>query len=125
MAAYNGYPATYQQMYPYNPFVPQIMQQPVQQPTGRMVEIVPTDSEDAATNFPVAVGATQMLMARDDSFIAVKTNGVNGQSNLIFYDKRPPAPPAPAFDPAAYIRRDEIEDVVAAVLAAHKGGAEE
>lgn len=120
----NGFPATYQQMYPY-PFPQQMMQQPVQQPSGRMVEIVPTDSEDAATNFPVAVGTTQMLMARDDSFIAVKTNGVNGQSSLIFYDKRPPAPPAPVFDPTAYIRRDEIKDVVAAVLAAQRGGADE
>ena len=101
-------------------YQPQMYQPPSQQqPQGRMVDIIPADSEAAAEAFPVAVGATQLMIARDDSFIAVKVNGMNGQSSLTFYDKRPPAPTAPVFDPTEYQRKDEAEKLVEGLLAAH------
>ena len=113
--AYNPayyFPQNYTPMYQ----MPQQMPQ-APAPQSRMVEIVPVDSVEAAETFPVAVGATQMMIAKDDSFIAVKINGVNGQSSFAVYDKRPPSPPAPVFDPAEYVRRDEIETLVSAALA--------
>lgn len=113
MAWNNGFPATYQQMY-----MPQYQQPLYQQPNTRTVEIVPVDNEDSAAGFPVGMGATQMMIAKDDSFVAVKSVSVNGQSDFVIYDKRPPAPPAPTFNPQEYVRKDEVETLVAAALAA-------
>jgi len=113
MAWNNGFPATYQQMY-----MPQYQQPVYQQPNTRTVEIVPVDNEDSAAGFPVGMGATQMMIAKDDSFVAVKSVSVNGQSDFVIYDKRPPAPPAPTFNPQEYVRKDEVETLVAAALAA-------
>ena len=113
MAWNNGFPATYQQMY-----MPQYQQPVYQQPNTRTVEIVPVDNEDSAAGFPVGMGATQMMIAKDDSFVAVKSVSVNGQSDFVIYDKRPPSPPAPTFNPQEYVRKDEIETLVAAALVA-------
>lgn len=116
----NGFPVTYPQMYPaYNPFqTPQPMPQPAQhQQQSRMVEVIPVANESAVVDFPVPVGVTQEFVAQDDSFVAFKSNGVNGQSGVIYYDRRPPAPPAPSFDPSVFVRKDEIEGMIAAALA--------
>lgn len=112
--AYN--PSMY---FPQNYPMYQMPQMAPQAPQSRMVDIVPVDSVEAAETFPVAVGATQMMIAKDDSFIAVKINGVNGQSSFAVYDKRPPSPPAPVFDPSEYVRKDEVETLVSAALAMH------
>ena len=123
MAWNNGFPATYQQMYPQYQ-APMYQTQPIQmpqtpvQPNSRMVEVIPVDNEKAAAEFPVGVGATQMMIAKDDSFIAFKTVLVNGQTDFSVYDKRPPAPPMPVFDPNEYVRRDEVETLISAALAA-------
>ena len=97
-------------MMAYNPqmYFPNYYQQ-IPQPSSRMVEVVPVDSVESAAAFPVAVGATILMIAKDDSFIAVKVSGVNGQSSFEVYDRRPPAPPAPAFDPSEYVTREELE----------------
>lgn len=121
MAAFNnGFPVTYPQMYAgYNPFqAPQPAPQPAPQQQSRMVEVIPVANESAVVDFPVPVGVTQEFMAQDDSFVAFKSNGVNGQSGIVYYDRRPPAPPAPTFDPAAFVRRDEIDGMIAAAMAA-------
>ena len=110
----NYFPATYQPMYQ----MPQI-QQPMQ-PQGRMVDVVPIDSVESAESFPVPIGATQLMISKDDSFIAVKSNGVNGQSKFDVYDKRPPAPPMPKYNMADYVRRDEIDFYVNDALAKMK-----
>ena len=118
----NGFPVTYPQMYPaYNPFqAPQPIPQPVQhQQQTRMVEVIPVANESAVIDFPVPVGVTQEFVAQDDSFVAFKSNGVNGQSGIVYYDKRPPAPPTPSFDPSVFVRKDEIEDMVAAAMLVH------
>ena len=108
----NGFPASYQQFDPYQVY----QQQQTAQPASRLVEVFPVEGEADAEKFPVGVGATGMMFAKDDSFIAVKSVGVNGQVSCIFYDKRPPAPPVPAFNPADYVRRDEVEAMIAAAL---------
>ena len=125
MAWNNGFPATYQQMY--SPGYPMMqpnqygqqpmagaqMPSPAQQapqmltpPTIR-AEIVQVDDEKAATAFPVGAGASQMMIAKDDSAIFIKSAMANGQTTLDVFEKRPPAPPAPVFDPGEYVRKDE------------------
>lgn len=95
---------------------PQPAQPQQTQGAARTVEVVPADSEKAATDFPVPAGSTKMIVARDDSFIAVKAVSMAGQVTMDFYDRRPPAPPAPAFDPAAYVRRDELPQLIGEAL---------
>lgn len=100
--AYNPqmyYPQTYPQTY--QPYYPQ-------QPQGRFVEVVPVDTEESAESFPVPVGQTQILMAKDDSFIAVKSIGVSGQSEFNVFVKRKPVP-KPVFDPSMYVTKEELE----------------
>ena len=120
MAYNNGFPMAYPQMYsnPYQPFTPP--QAPTQQTQTRVIEVVPVDTEAAAASFPVAMGATQVMFAKDDSFIAVKSMSVNGQSAFDVYVRRPPAPPEPVFDPGEYVRKDELPALVQAAVAAHK-----
>lgn len=109
--AYNPYAAGYQ----YQQQAAQI--QPQAAPSSRTVEVFPVDDERAVDVFPVGNGNTVMMIARDDRFIAVKSISLDGTPSATFYDKRPPAPPAPAFDPAAYVTRDELEERLAALSA--------
>lgn len=99
---------------------PQVQQQ--QQQNSRMVEVVPAASEKAAEEFPVAAGATQMIIASDDSFIAVKAVSVTGQVTFDIYDKRPPAPPVQPLNPEDYVRRDEVAALIADALKTAKTG---
>lgn len=89
----------------------QMYQQPVQ---TRAIEAIPVDSEEQVQTWPVNVGATVLFMAKDDRFVAFKTNDVKGELPPVFYDLRPPAPPAPVFDPAVYT---DLEKRVAALEA--------
>lgn len=127
MAFYNsGFPATYQPLYP------QYQQPTFQQPvsptqisgTNQMMtpptiraEIVQVKGEEAASAFPVNAGASQMMISQDESEIYIKSATANGFT-LDVYVKRPPTPPAPKFDPAEYVRRDEVETLVGAALSA-------
>lgn len=119
MALYNpGFPVGYQPYNPYQSFYNQPVQQPIQQPQQPApmmtpptirAEIVQVDDEQAAANYPVAVGTPQMMMAKDDSAIFVKTAYANGQYQLDVFPKRPPRPKTTAVDMDAYITRDEFE----------------
>ena len=100
---------------PYNPYFPVNYQPYQQQPQTRSVEAIPVDNEDVVLSFPVAVGATVMMVAKDDRFVAFKTNGMNGESSISFYDRRPPAPAQEPFDPSLYVRRDELEKLIASI----------
>lgn len=144
-----GYPG--QQMPVYAPQMPsngymggafqngnnQPVQQPQQQPAQMMTpptiraEIIQVDDdgwENYVDRFPVAGGASQMFMTRSEGKIIIKSAGQTGTLPLTIYDKRPPEPPAPAFDPAEYVRRDEadklimerVETLVSAALTAQK-----
>lgn len=118
MAVYNnGFPMGYQPMQmPYYPQYQQPMQQPAQSqqpptmtpPTIR-ADIVQVDNEQAAANYPVAVGTPQMMMAKDDSAIYVKTAYANGQYQLDVFEKRPPRLQTPPVDMGAYVTWDELE----------------
>lgn len=130
MAMYNqGLPVGYQpaqMVYPMPEFfgapsaqMPQQAQQMMTPPTIR-AEIVQVGNETAARQYPVAAGASQMMIAKDDSAIYIKTAYANAQPTLDVYVRKPPAPPAPVFDPEEYIRKDELEKAVAAILAAQK-----
>lgn len=99
-------------------------QQPQRQQT-RTVEVVPAESEKAAEEFPVAAGCTQMIIGNDDSFIAVKAVSMTGQVRFDIYDRRPPAQPEPQFNPAEYVRRDEIAALVAEAMKPKRKAKEE
>lgn len=100
-------------------------QQPAQQgqqsltpPTIR-AEIVQVDTLDAIDRFPMAAGTSQMFMTKDEAAIVVRSMYANGQHNDDIYDKRPPAPPAPTLNPADYVRKDELQALIADALQAH------
>lgn len=144
MAWNNGYPVTYAQAYQYPgatqmPMYGQQMAQPgfqqplpgtqmsqanqpspVMTPPTIRAEIIQIEDEAAVDRFPVAGGASQMFMTRAEDKIIIKTMGQDGPLPLIVYEKRPPAPPAPKFDPSEYVRRDEVETLVSAALAAQQ-----
>lgn len=106
MAIYNGgYPANYQ-----NPYQQQMMSPP----TIR-AEIVQVENEQAAANYPVGTGMSQMMIARDESAIFVKSVSANG-AVMDVYVRRPPAPPEPKFVPADYVRKDEIAALIAEAM---------
>ena len=89
--------------------VPQAQnQQAISLPTIH-AEIIQVDNEQAAENYPLAAGASQMMIAKDDSAIYVKTMFANGQYNLDVFTKRPPRQKQPEIDPNLYITRDEFE----------------
>lgn len=146
MAYYNGFPATYPGAYqtPYpapqmpvygqqmaNPGfqsgsfqngntqpmqqVPQ-QQAPMMTPPTIRAEIIQIEDEAAVDRFPVAAGASQMFMTRAEDKIIIKTMGQDGSLPLVIYDKRPPAPPAPVFDPGEYVRKDEFNERLNAIL---------
>ena len=99
----------------WNPYLPNytaLYQPQMSLPTIR-AEIIQVDSEEQAAAYPVNAGASQMMIARDDSAIYVKTVGANGP-NLDVFVKRPPAPPAPAPE---YMTREEVEAMIAGAIA--------
>lgn len=92
-------------------------QQSLTPPTIR-AEIVQVDTLDAIDRFPMAAGTSQMFMTKDEQNIVVRSMYANGQHNDDVYDKRPPAPPAPTLNPADYVRKDELEALIAEALQA-------
>lgn len=103
MAFNPWFPANYQ------PYQPQYQQQSVQ---TRAVEAIPVDDENAVVGFPVALGATALFISKNDRFVAFKSNNMNGESEVMFFDRRPPAPAPEPFDPSLYVRRDELEKLL-------------
>lgn len=116
----NGYPASYQPFgYGYQQYQQPMQNQPQQMtpPTIR-AEIIQVDSEEAANNYPVGAGSSQMMIAKDDSAIFVKTATANGATLDVFV-KRPRTPQKPAFDPDMYVTRVELENRLQAILGAY------
>lgn len=110
--------------YPYQPMNYQPLQN-TQQAQNKYVEAVPVDTEAEAENCPMAAGTSGVFFARNDSFIAVKSVGVNGQISFAVYDKRPPAPVKPPIDLTAYVTKEEFEARIAALNAPRKGKKED
>lgn len=126
MNPFYGFPANYQPVQ-YQPAQYQPMQYQQQQPQMQQAqtmtlptihaEIVQVENEQAAASYPVGAGSSQMMMARDDSAIYVKTATANGFT-LDVFEKRVKSPQNAIFDPAEYVRKDEIETLVTAALTA-------
>lgn len=126
MAMYNnGFPVSYQQLYPqqqpqfgFQPsqvpqqIQPQQQQQQMLTPPTIHAEIVQVSDKQEALNFPVGAGQAQMMIARDDSAIYVKTAYANGQSNLVEYVRKEAEPEAPTPD---YVTREEFEQRLAEI----------
>lgn len=124
MAYNNGFPVSYQQIYPqYQYQVPQYQQlQQVQNQQGMTPPIVHADivqiqDEKEGENYPVAAGSSQMMITRDETKILVKTAYPNGQANIEIYDKRPPAPPEKKIDMADYVTWEKLEERLAGLAA--------
>lgn len=116
-----GYPASYQPMYGYQNYQQQQPQQPqMMTPPTIRAEIVQVDSEEAASNYPVGAGASQMMIAKDDSAIYVKTALANGQATLDVFVKRPRTPQKPPVNLDDYVTRAELESRLEAILRPEK-----
>lgn len=99
----------------YQNYSPYAYQQQMMSPPTIRAEIVQVDNEQAAANYPVGTGMSQMMIAKDESAIFVKSVSANG-AVMDVYIRRPPAPPEPKFVPGDYVRKDEIAEIVAAML---------
>ena len=124
----NGYPASYQPMgYGFQNYQQQMQgtqmspanQQMMTPPTIR-AEIIQVDDETAAENYPVGAGASQMMIAKDDSAIYVKTALANGQATLDVFVKRPRTPQKPSVNLDDYVTRAELESRLEAILRPEK-----
>lgn len=108
--AYNPYAYGNYTPYQYNNMYQQQQpQQPVMTPPMIHAEIIQVDSEDAAANYPVGAGQTQMFMARDDSAIYIKSVLANSQTSFIIYKKQETQSKKPEIDMTAYVTREEFE----------------
>ena len=100
------------------PMYPQYQQQ-IQQPQGMTyptihADIVQTDDDSVIERWAVAQDKAQMFINTGETRITVKS--VAGNTVMLdVFEKRPPAPPAPSFDPAAYVTREELESRLAAM----------
>lgn len=125
----NGYPASYQPFgYNYQPQIPQQMQGTQMSPANQQMmtpptiraEIIQVDDETAAENYPVGAGSSQMMIAKDDSAIYVKTALANGQATLDVFVKRPRTPQKPSVNLDDYVTRAELESRLEAILRPEK-----
>lgn len=122
---YNGYQYQYQpQQIPINNWnMPsgQIPQQNSTQPD--MTPIIHTDIKqveniEAISKNPPAVGTTGAYMTKDEKTIVFRSVYANGEYTDKVYVEQPPAPTKPVFDPKEYIRKDEFDERVNAIVAA-------
>jgi len=93
-------------------------------PTIR-TEIKQVDSIDAISRTPPAPGTTGAYMTKDEQTIIFRSMYANGEYKDRIYDQRPPAPPAPKFDPTLYVRKDEIPSLVDEALAVRIAAAQQ
>lgn len=99
------------------------------QPAPDMTPTIRTDikqveSIEAISKCPPAPGTTGAYMTKDEKIIVFRSMYANGEYSDRIYDERPPAPPAPKFDPAEYVKRDEIGQIVKDALAAYVASAQ-
>lgn len=80
-------------------------------PTIR-TEIKQIPSVDDISKSPPAPGTTGAYMTKDEKLIIFRTMYANGEFTDKIYDERPPAPPAPKINPADYVRKDELEEIL-------------
>ena len=134
------FPINYNPYYPYQqPPAPQYQQanmqqmagqpHPVQQPQAMTyptihADIVQTDDEGVIERWGVTQDKPQMFIDHAETVITIKSVGGNGVVTDR-YDKRPPAPAAPRFDPGDYVTKEELESRLAAILAPKRAAKKE
>ena len=91
-------------------------QQP--QSSAQTVEVLPADNERFVLDFPVGNGQTKLFISKSDTFVGIKSVSMAGEVSVDFFDKRPPAPPAPTMNPADYVRKDELSALIAEAIKA-------
>lgn len=98
----------------------QPVQQAAQQPqsNAQTVEVLPADNERFVLDFPVGNGQTKLFISKSDTFVGIKSVSMAGEVSVDFFDKRPPAPPAPTLNPADYVRKDELSALIAEAIKA-------
>ena len=97
---------------------------PMMTPPTIRAEIIQISDPAEVDRWPVNAGSSQMFITRDEKQIIIKTMGSNGALPLDVYEKRPPVPPEPVFDPREYVRRDELKNIVAGILEEREGNHE-
>lgn len=105
MAYNNGFPVTFPQMFApqFQPPAPQTMTPPTIH-----ADIIQIAGEQEAWNYPVG----QIMMARDDSAIFIKTSGPNGTPELEVYERRTKRVPEAA---SAYVTKEELAEALKAL----------
>lgn len=93
-------------------------------PTIR-TDIKQVPSIEDISKVPPAPGTTGAYMTKDEKIIVFRSVYANGEYTDKIYDERPPAPPAPKFDPSEYVRRDEIQTLVKEALAAYAASSQQ
>ena len=87
---------------------------------AEIIQLADDTWENTVDRFPLGPGASQMFITKSEDKVIIKTMGQDGPLPLIIYDKRPPEPPAPKFDPEQFVRKDELEMLVSAAMAAQQ-----
>ena len=109
--------------------VPGHTQQPGPAPQQNMTPVIRTEMQQIKNmadidNIPIGAGETRMFMTADEKNIVIRSVYANGQHSDRIYDERPPEPPAPKFDPSEYVRKDELEKLLANAVATRQQKAE-
>lgn len=84
-------------------------------------DIIMVDDFAEMDRYPLAAGSNQMFATKDEAHFAIRSMYANGEHADVFYDKRPPAPPEPKIDPADYVRKEDLPDLIAEVIQNMKG----
>ena len=82
------------------------------------MDIKQVENIEAISKNPPATGTTGAYMTKDEKMIIFRSVYANGEYTDKVYEERPPAPPAPAFDPKEYLRKDEFDERVNAIVTA-------
>lgn len=86
---------------------------------AEIIQLADETWENTVDRFPLGPGASQMFITKSEDKVIIKTMGQDGPLPLIIYDKRPPEPPAPKFDPGQFVRKDELEKLIKETLTAN------
>ena len=106
MAYYNGFPATYQQMYPPQQFQPV---QPPQQPQSQQ-GLIWVQGEQAAKSYLVAPNSTVQLWDSEEKVIYLKSADASGMPSMkiLDYTIRGDSGPQAVIPVTEYATKDEL-----------------
>ena len=95
-------------------------QQPAQMMTLPTIDakIMQVDNVDAIDRVTITPGAPQMFWTKDEQTIVVRTVYANNQHSDRVWKEQPPEPPATTLNPADYVRKDELQALIAEALQA-------